>query len=76
MLARNVERFHAILGLQDVVTMRVQQIMKELHIELVVLHDQNRLGFGIHHLTLQSANPLNRGPANGPCLGQVRVTQY
>ncbi len=48
MLARDVERFHAVLGLQDVVAMGVQQIVEELHVELIVLHDQNRLGFRVH----------------------------
>ena len=48
MLAGDVQRFHPILGLQDVVAMGVQQVVEELHIELIVLHDQDRLGFGIH----------------------------
>ena len=50
MLARDVERFHAVLGLQDVVAMGVQQIVEELHVELIVLHDQDRLGLGVHGL--------------------------
>ena len=66
MLARDVERFHAVLGLQDVVAMGVQQIVEELHVELIVLHDQNGLGLGIHRLTLRSAHAPNRGPACGP----------
>ena len=43
-----VERFHAVLGLQDIVAMGVQQVVEELHIELIVLHNQDRLGFGVH----------------------------
>src|SRR5262249_28253827 len=48
MFARDVQRFHAILGLQDIVAMGVQQVVEELHVELIVLHDQDRLGFGVH----------------------------
>ncbi len=28
--------------------MGVEQIVEELHIELIVLHDQDGLGFGVH----------------------------
>jgi hypothetical protein len=28
--------------------MGVQQIVEELHIELIVLHDQDCFGFGVH----------------------------
>jgi hypothetical protein len=48
MLARNVERLHAILGLQNGIAMGVQQIMEELHVKLIVFHDQNGLGFRVH----------------------------
>ena len=48
MFARDVQRFHAILGLEDVVAVGVEQIMEELHVELIVFHDQDRLGFGVH----------------------------
>src|SRR3984957_7165675 len=53
MLARDVERLHAILGLQDVVAMGVQQIVEELHVELIVLHDQYGLQFGVHDVSLR-----------------------
>ncbi len=48
MFARDVERFHAVLGLEDVVAMGVKQIVEQLHVEFVVLDDQHGLGFGIH----------------------------
>jgi hypothetical protein len=33
--------------------MGVQQVVEELHIELIVFHDQDRLGLGIHNFTPQ-----------------------
>ena len=55
MLARDVQRLHAVLGLQDVVAMGVQQVVEELHVELIVLHDQNGLGFRVHGSGLSGA---------------------
>src|SRR3546814_8160799 len=43
MLARQAQRLHAVLGLQDVVAVRFQQIVDELHVQLVVLHNQHGL---------------------------------
>src|SRR5215469_3274524 len=43
MLARQLQRFHAILGLQNVVAVRFQQIVEELHVEIVVFDDQDPL---------------------------------
>src|SRR6185437_9917335 len=51
MLARDVERFHAVLGLKNAVAMRVQKIVEELHVELIVLHDQNGPGLGVHDVS-------------------------
>src|SRR5688572_15064375 len=42
-LTRELQRFHAVLGLQDVVAMRLDQVVEELHVQLVVLDDQDRL---------------------------------
>ena len=44
MLAREVERFDAVARTDRVVAVGFQQIVEELHIELVVLHDQDGLG--------------------------------
>ena len=38
------ERLNAVAGADGVVAVGLQQIVKELHVELVVLHDQDRLG--------------------------------
>ena len=53
MLARDVERLHAVLGLQDLVAVRVEQVVEELHVQLVVLDDQNRLRLRVHIQLLQ-----------------------
>jgi hypothetical protein len=42
-LSRELQRFHAVLGLQNVVAVRLDQIVEELHVELVVFDDQDRL---------------------------------
>ncbi len=44
MLAGEIERLDAVARADGVVAMRLQQIVEELHVELVVLHDQDRLG--------------------------------
>ena len=43
-LWNRIEGFDAVARAHGVVTVRLQQIVEELHIELVVLHDQDRLG--------------------------------
>ena len=43
MLAREIERLDAVAGLTVCVAMRLEEIVEELHVELVVLHDQNCL---------------------------------
>src|SRR6266550_2304768 len=57
MLTRHVKRFYAIFSLENIVAMRVEEVVKELHIELIVLDDQNRLGARIHpwHSTAAAA---------------------
>ena len=42
-LAREVERLDAVAGADGLIAMRFQQIVEELHVELVVLHDQDGL---------------------------------
>ena len=44
MLAGERQRLHAVSRLQGLVAMRVEQVVEELHVEFVVLHDQNGLG--------------------------------
>src|SRR5262249_44259530 len=44
MLAGEVERLDAVAGTERLVAVRLQQIVEELHVELVVLHDQDGLG--------------------------------
>ena len=44
MLAREVERFDAVARPDRAVAVGFQQIVEELHVELVVLHDQDGLG--------------------------------
>src|SRR5215469_5271546 len=44
MLAREVERLDTVARCQGGITVRFQQIVEELHVELVVLHNQD--GFG------------------------------
>src|SRR5260221_94797 len=46
MQARELQRLHTGLGLQRVVTMRLEQVVEELHMELVVLDDQSGLRLG------------------------------
>ena len=44
MLAREIERLDAVAGADGLVAVRLQQVVEELHVELVVLHDQDGLG--------------------------------
>ena len=44
MLAREIERLDAVARADGGVAVRLQQVVEELHIELVVLHDQDGLG--------------------------------
>ena len=43
-IARELQRVHAVARLQGTIAVRVEQIVEELHIELIVLHDQDGLG--------------------------------
>src|SRR5690348_13757073 len=43
MLARQLQRFHAVLSLQNIVAVRFQQIVEELHVEVVVFDDEDPL---------------------------------
>ena len=52
MLACDVERFHPVLGLENAIAVGIEQIVEELHIELVVFHDQNCFRRRIHRVCL------------------------
>ncbi len=39
MLARELKGFHAVARLKRPVAVRIQQVMEELHIQLVILND-------------------------------------
>ena len=44
MLARERQRLQTLAGLQGLVALGVEQIMKELHVQLVILDDEDFLG--------------------------------
>ena len=54
--ARQGERLQALAGLQGLIALGIEQIMKKLHVQLVILDDEDFLGH--HHLTCA---PLERG---------------
>jgi hypothetical protein len=39
--------------------MGVEQVVEELHIELIILHDEYGLGFRVHDLTLRRRRAPN-----------------
>src|SRR5581483_8647040 len=64
LLARDPERIHAAARLQCPVAVGVEQIVEELHIELVVLHDQDGLGDSL------SIGPAARNASAGLLVGR------
>ena len=46
MRARELDRLDAVAGLQRRIAMRLEQVVEELHVELVVFDDQHRLRHG------------------------------
>ena len=62
-LARQIERLDAVAGADGVVAVRFQQIVEELHVELVVFHDQNGLGHSSLRPLVPRYHPL--APASG-----------
>ena len=65
-LARQADRLHAAPGLQGLVAMRFEQIMKELHVQLIILDDQNLF----LHLIPPRRPPMPKGPI-GPKLCDI-----
>ncbi len=59
MRAGEVNRLQAVAGLDDVVAARFQEIVEELHVELVVFHDQDRL----RHASDALSGPRRRSTA-------------
>src|SRR6476661_9988641 len=59
-LAHEIERLETVAGARGLIAVRFQQIAKELHIELVVLHDQD----GFCHPSLQFPRRQDRSAAH------------
>src|SRR5215471_4090403 len=55
MRARKLERLNSAARPYRVVAVRLQQVMEELHVELVVLHDEHSLGHSQNPLIVPSA---------------------
>src|SRR6266478_5027364 len=64
-LAHEIERLETVGGTRGLIAVRFQQIAKELHIELVVLHDQD----GFCHPSLQSPGDRPACGASGDAAG-------
>jgi len=63
-----IERFQAVAGAHGLVTACFDEVPKELHIELIVLHDQD----GFCHPSLQSPGRRARCDASGAVTGCVK----
>ena len=48
MLARKVQSLKPVTGLDGPVAVRIEKVMKELHVEFVILNDENCLGARVH----------------------------
>jgi hypothetical protein len=60
--ANEAERFRALVGADGLITVRLQQVAKELHIQLVVFHDQD----GFCHPSLSLRKLLGTQQPNSP----------
>ena len=58
MLAGEIERLDAVAGAEGLIAVGFQQVVEELHVELVVLHDQDVLAI--------PSLPLPRSPYSTP----------
>jgi hypothetical protein len=70
MLARKIERLDAVAGSDNVIAMRFQQIVEELHVQFVVLDDQD----GLSHLPPHFPKSAVSMPAASPgpaCSGMM-----
>src|SRR6266851_3528229 len=59
MLAGEIERLDAVARADRPIAMRLQQVVEELHVELVVLHDHDGLG---HPPTFRQSQHPNQVP--------------
>src|SRR5947209_13391177 len=79
MLACEIERLDPVAGSDGLITVRLQQVMEELHVELIVLHDQDSLGhFGPPatppgDLLVRAKRPPRPRRANGQNLSKTLV---
>src|SRR5205085_11242942 len=84
MLAREIQRVNAVARADGLVAMCLQQVVEELHVELVVLHDQDGFGHPAPpavpaRLPLPVSKPERpRRPrrANGQNLSKTLVAMY
>jgi hypothetical protein len=68
MLAREVERLDPVASADGIVTVRFEQIVEELHVELVVFHDQDGLW---HSLSAHFPVAHSRQSPARPCSGMI-----
>ena len=75
-----IERRQPVAGLQHAIAVRLEQIVEELHVELIVLDDENRLQRGcprfirrsrhcvctVHQCKCPRLNALGRSSLNPP----------
>jgi hypothetical protein len=68
MPAREVERLDPIASANGVVTVRFEQIVEELHVELIVFHDQDGLW---HSISAHFPVAHSRQSPARPCSGMI-----
>src|SRR5262249_54638148 len=68
MLAREVKRLDPVASADSTVTLRFEEIVEELHVELVVFHDQD--GFW-HSLSAHFPVAHSRQSLARPCSGMI-----
>src|SRR5205814_7483395 len=71
-LADQIERLETIAGAGGLIAMRFQQVAKELHVELVVLHDQDGFGHPVPPLS-QETDPAFGALAPSPDLSKSEI---
>jgi hypothetical protein len=52
--------------------MRVKQVVEELHIELIVLHDQDSFGFGVHDFTPRPGHAVKFWDGTVPWMRSIK----
>jgi hypothetical protein len=74
MLARKIERLDSVARAYGLVTMGFQQVVKELHIELVVFHDHDSFGHSPAFPAVAAARNARSGE-NGPWFAEKIMRQ-